>query len=549
MSKTYIGVDVGTGSARAGVFDASGRLLGTAKQPIRMWREAGDIVEQSSDDIYRACCASVHAAMREAGVSADDVAGIGFDATCSLVALDGEAQPVTVSPSGDDERNVIVWMDHRAHAETEAINSTGHAVLAHVGGQISPEMETPKLLWLKRNLPEAYGRVGHFLDLADFLTFRVTGDLARSTCTVTCKWTYMAHDHRWDESYFRAIGLEDLADDGFARIGQRIVEPGTALGSGLTENAAAELGLRPGTPVAAALIDAHAGGVATIGGSGLDGQAVDPFRRVAFIMGTSACAMAVSPSSRFVDGVWGPYFSAMLPGAWLTEGGQSAAGAALDHIVRLHPAFAATWEAAETAGLSVLDYLEKEAVGTGDVAQAAFRARNLHVLPDLLGNRSPSADPDARGVIAGLTLNDSRESLVDLFVATLCGLSYGAAQILDALEASGYTIDTIVMSGGASRSPLVRQIMADATDRKVVLPETSEPVLLGAAMLGALASGDVVDMDAAMAAMARSGAESQPAGGRIRAFHAAKRAVYDRLQATERDARNLMANAASEGRS
>ncbi|WGF88498.1 FGGY-family carbohydrate kinase [Marinivivus vitaminiproducens] len=545
MRKAYIGVDVGTGSARAGVFDAAGRLLGTAKHPIRMWREAGDVVEQSSDDIYRACCASVRAALREAGTGPDDIAGIGFDATCSLVALDGEGNPVTVSPSGDDARNIIVWMDHRAHAETEAINRTGHAVLAHVGGQISPEMETPKILWLKRHLPEAYGRVGHFLDLADFLTFRATDDLSRSTCTVTCKWTYMAHENRWDESYFRQIGLEDLAEDGFARIGRSIVEPGTPLGSGLTERAAEEFGLRPGTPVAASLIDAHAGGVATIGGAGLDGQAVDPFRRIAFIMGTSACAMAVAPTSRFVEGVWGPYFSAMLPGAWLTEGGQSAAGAALDHIVRLHPAFAATSEEAEAAGMSALDFLEKEAVGTGDVAEAAFRARALHVLPDVLGNRSPLADPDARGVIAGLTLDTSRSSLVDLFVATLCGLSYGAAQILDALEASGYAIDTVVMSGGASRSPLVRQIMADATERKVVLPETPEPVLLGAAMLGALASGEVASMDEAMAAMARSGAESEPRGGRVQAFHKAKRTVFDRLQATEREARTLMAQAAS----
>ena len=78
----------------------------------------------------------------------------------------------------------------------------------------------------------------------DFLTWRATGDLARSTCTVTCKWTYLAHERRWDESYFRAIGLGALADEGFARIGTEIVDPGTPLGQGLTADAAAELGLR-----------------------------------------------------------------------------------------------------------------------------------------------------------------------------------------------------------------------------------------------------------------------------------------------------------------
>src|SRR5690606_35856177 len=146
MSGLFIGIDVGTGSARAGVFNAEGKMLGTAARPIAMNRPAPDFVEQSSDNIWDSICQAVAEALQQANADPTHVRGIGFDATCSLVAVDAGGAPVTVSPSGDDAWNVIVWMDHRAMAQTEAINAGGHEVMRYVGGVISPEMQTPKLL-------------------------------------------------------------------------------------------------------------------------------------------------------------------------------------------------------------------------------------------------------------------------------------------------------------------------------------------------------------------------------------------------------------------
>ena len=143
-----IGIDVGTGSARAGVFDKAGRMLGTAKAEVTIWRAAGSIVEQSSDQIWAAVCTAVRGAVAEAGIDPAEVAGIGVDATCSLVVLGPDHAPLPVS-SDDPQRNIIVWMDHRATGQAERINALGHDVLRYVGGVISPEMETPKLLWLK----------------------------------------------------------------------------------------------------------------------------------------------------------------------------------------------------------------------------------------------------------------------------------------------------------------------------------------------------------------------------------------------------------------
>ena len=215
---TFLGIDVGTGSVRAGIFDAQGKRLGLSVSPIRMWRPEADFVEQSSDDIWAAAGIAVRVALRESGLSASQIAGIGFDGTCSLVLLDADDRPVSVSPTGRDEQNVIVWMDHRATAEAEHINAGKHEVLRYVGGVISPEMQTPKLLWLKQRLPNSFARAARFLDLPDFLSYRATGIDTRSLCTTVCKWTYLGSEARWDAPYFHAIGLGELADEGFQRI-------------------------------------------------------------------------------------------------------------------------------------------------------------------------------------------------------------------------------------------------------------------------------------------------------------------------------------------
>ena len=130
-----------------------------------------------------------------------------FDATCSLVALDRNARPLSVSTTGAPERDVIVWMDHRAGDDAERINAGGHEALRYVGGKISPEMHAPKLAWLARCKPETIGAAGHFFDLTDYLSFRATGSLTRSACPATCKFGYLAHQNRWPDEFFDSIGL------------------------------------------------------------------------------------------------------------------------------------------------------------------------------------------------------------------------------------------------------------------------------------------------------------------------------------------------------
>jgi FGGY-family pentulose kinase len=542
-TRLVLGVDVGTGSARAGLFDLEGRMVGHASSPIETARPAADFVEQSSEDIWRASGRAIREALAAAGSGPERVAGLSFDATCSLVALDAADRPVTVSPTGGDSWNVVVWMDHRAVDETERINATGHEVLRYVGGRLSPEMEPPKLLWIKERLPESWRRTARFLDLADFLTYRSTGSDLRSMCTTVCKWTYLGHQGRWARDFFEEIGLGDLFEGGpggKGRAGSGVEPMGTPLG-GLTPSAARELGLEPGTAVGVGIIDAHAGGVGLLGSqrSALSDPGAGGLERVlCLIGGTSSCHMAVSREPRFIPGIWGPYFSAMVPGMWLTEGGQSASGSLIDHLIADAANAPEAQRLARERGETVYQVLNREvaaleAAGGGEVTS------DLHVLPYFHGNRSPRADPTLRGAVSGLSLDAGLPSLARRYLAALQAIGYGTRHIIEAMNGSGYRIDTILACGGGTKNPLWLREHADATGCRIVLSREPEPVLLGAAILGAAAARAHPSVAAAMAAMGAVERTIEP-DSRRREFHQRKYQVFHRMHDQLLELRALM---------
>jgi D-ribulokinase len=166
-------------------------------------------------------------------------------------------------------------------------------------------------------------------------------------------------------------------------------------------------------------------------------------------------------------------------------------------------------------------------------------AGDLVVVPDFLGNRSPHADPHARAAIAGLGMERDVESLAALYVAGLLGLGYGLRQIIAVSRSKGAVIETLALSGGAGRHPLVRQLLADCTGLVVTAPRQAEPVLLGSAMLGAVAAGAFPTLEGAMAAMTGEGELYRPATGPIAAAHDRRFAAFETLQRAVREFRGL----------
>lgn len=216
----FIGVDVGTGSVRAALVNNKGKIIKISTCPIKIWNPKPHYYEQSSDNIWFSCCKTikvctvfclntshlsflfcltVNSYLQEicVGIEPQNIKGIGFDATCSLVVLDTEGQPLSISPQsknikiylyfntyknvlGQNEQNIIMWMDHRAEMEAKQINETKNSVLQYVGGKISLEMEIPKLMWLKKHLKtQCWDKVGLLFDLPDFLTWKATGAESR----------------------------------------------------------------------------------------------------------------------------------------------------------------------------------------------------------------------------------------------------------------------------------------------------------------------------------------------------------------------------------
>ena len=536
--KAVVALDLGTSSVRAAVFNLStGNPLSAddAVVPIPTWIAPPSFVVQHSGATWLACQTAIRRAVSNAAVNADlDVVGVGVDATCSLVLRGGDdaqrpirAMPegVTVRPPalpadcpdqdfGDDGWDTIVWMDHRAEAEAKDMNaSTDAAVTAPlrgVGGRISPEMQPPKLLWMSRHMPAGFSCVTHAFDLADFITFRLTGSMQRSICTATCKWLLQSQQDGWPKAFYAAFGIDSLvrgAGDHIAPAGSEFLMLGSPVGSGIHASAGLSPALPVGCAVSVGVIDAHAGGIACASaGTALSQEhGGDSTLTMALIAGTSSCHMFSAPSPCFVPGVWGPYRNAMLPGLYLNEAGQSASGAVIEAVVSrgfacLKQHAGVQKEEKEAFGPQIeclqqrLQRLVQTAASIESEApwQSAAGAltRHVHMGVDWIGNRSPLAESSLRGTHVGLGLQFDLDELARQYLATVQALAYGTRQIVEAVcQASHGTtaVQSVVATGGLAQDALFLQQHADVLGCPVAALK-GNGMLAGSAALAASAA-------------------------------------------------------------
>ncbi|WP_323717962.1 FGGY-family carbohydrate kinase [Paracoccus aminovorans] len=425
-------VDVGSARARAGLFSAEGRLLARASRGFATIDGPDGQAGHDFAEIWQAVAEALAEARRLAGASPGEIGALAFDATCSLVVEAPGFAP-----------DVIAWHDHRAVAEAQELDALDHEVVARAGGAVSPEMQTPKLMWLARHRPEIWATLAGVRDLCDHLAFRATGIEARSLCAAAAKWAYLPDRGGWQEDLLARAGIS-----GFPRLGP-VLAPGAEIGP-LSAQGAAELGLAPGTPVAAGLIDAFAGAL---------GAAPD---MPALIAGTSNCVMAAGLGP--APALWGPYPGAILPGEAVSEGGQSATGAALEQVRRMYPR-PATHD----------DILARIATAPVEPGQG------LHILPDFKGSRTPFADPLMRGTIHGLALDGSIAALDGLYWRAAVGIALGTRQVIAHM---GLAPPRLAMAGGQARAPLLRQLYADATGAEIHW-QPEDAVLRGTAIAAA----------------------------------------------------------------
>ncbi|HKI20764.1 MAG TPA: FGGY-family carbohydrate kinase [Isosphaeraceae bacterium] len=463
-----LGLDVGTQSLRAALVDLHGRTVAFGVAAIETTYPKPAWAEQDPLQWWSAAGEAVRRALAQGNIDPDQIAGIGLDCTaCTVVACDLDGQPL---------RPALLWMDQRAFREADEISGTADPILRYVSGRVSPEWMLPKALWLKRNQPRVYDRAARIVECTDWMMFRLTGEWTLSLNHVAVKWNYARPDGGWPVGLLKAVGLVDLLE----KWPMRIVPLGKG-DSRLSEQAARELGLRAGTPVAQGGIDAYLGMIGL--GATRDGD-------VAVIVGSSTCHLAQSRAGVFGSGAAGCYPDATVEGLYTIEAGQTATGSILDWY-RRHFAGVEQQEA-EKRGVHVYQVLDERA------AAVPPGAEGLVVRDDWQGNRSPYKNPQARGAIAGLSLAHGPGHVFRaIYEATACGTRH----ILEDASAHGLNVERIFLGGGGAKSALWLQIHADILKKPVQLARESEVCALGSAMAAAMAAGTYPDFDAAAQAM------------------------------------------------
>ena len=408
MSFAYsIGVDFGTESARALLVDcADGAEIATA-----VYVYASGVIDahlpapdddvgldvdwalQDPGDYLRALGATIPAVLESSGIDPSQVVGLGIDVTsCTMLPTLADGTPLCELPELRREPHawVKLWKHHAAQPEADLINDVarrrGEPWLAHYGGKISSEWFFAKALQILREAPAIYDRADRLIEAADWIVWSLTGVESRSTCTAGYKAMWSKQDGFPSRDYFDALDprFTDVVDEKM----RRDLAPLGSRAGGLSESAAALTGLRPGTPVAVANVDAHVSAPAV--------QVTDPGSLV-MVMGTSICHILLGRGPAIVEGMCGMVEDGVVPGLLGFEAGQSAVGDIFAWFVATAVP-AAVVEEAELRGTTVQQHLEEGA--------AALRPgeSGLLALDWWNGNRSVLVDAELRGLLVGMTL-------------------------------------------------------------------------------------------------------------------------------------------------
>ena len=507
MSKrTYaLGVDFGTESGRAMLVDvANGQEIASSvhqyangvideKLPGSGVRLEPDWALQDPNDYIEVFKTAVPAVLKQAGVDAADVIGVGIDFTaCTMMPTKKDGTPLCMLPEwrANPHAWVKLWKHHAAQPEANKINQIaqekGYTFLQRYGGKISSEWFFPKAWQILDEAPTVYAAADRLIEGADWVIWRLTGQEKRNTCTAGYKAMWSKREGFPPDAFFRALDprFEHVVDEKMTRT----YHPLGVKAGGLTEEAARWTGLRPGTAVAVGNVDAHvAVPAATV---------VEPERMV-IIMGTSNCHMVLGAREGIVPGMCGYVEDGIVPGYFGYEAGQSCVG---DHFAWFveNCAPAAYQKEAEERNVSVHQVLEEKA------ARLKPGESGLVALDWWNGNRSVLVDVDLTGMLLGATLATKAE---DIYRALIEATAYGTRVIIDAFKAHNVPVKEIIATGGLpDRNKLLMQIYSDVTGLPIKVAETHQGGALGSAMHGAVAAGkaaggydSIVDAAAAMA--------------------------------------------------
>lgn len=486
MDKYVIGLDYGTLSARAVLVSVDcGEVAAESIYPyphgILNTISGGDeelpvdFALQEIDDYVEAMYETIRTVVKQSGCRAEDVIGIGIDATSSTflpLTISGTPLCKTEQFRTNPHAWLKLWKHHGAQEEadrmTELAAGRQEKFLMRCGGKVNAEWMLPKLTEIVLKAPDVYEAADNFMEVSDYLVFLLTGEMTRCMCHAGYKLLWNEEDAYPSEEFLRALhpNLSSLK----SKLKGREVQVGECVGR-LTEEAAGRLGLREGTAVAASMIDAHVA-VPSLGIGGPD--------KALMILGTSCCMLLCSEKLSYIKGISGCVKNAVLPGLYAYEAGQSAVGDLFDWFVKNCVPGSYEKEAADK-NISIHMLLSEKA------SRLAPGESGLVALDWWNGNRSCLADARLSGMVLGLTLRTKPE---EIYRALLEAAAFGMRAIFEEFEKGGITARELYACGGiVSKNSFMMQIYADVLGKTIFTGSTEQGSAFGAAVYAAVAAG------------------------------------------------------------
>ena len=488
LKKYSIGVDYGTQSGRALLVDIeSGREVATAVKvyphgvmdeylPDGKTKLGVDWALQHPQDYLDVLHETIPAVLKESGVHAEEVIGIGIDFTaCTILPIDKEGNPLCFHEEyhSNPHAYVKLWKHHAAQDEANKLNriaeKRGEDFLKRYGGKISSEWVMPKIWQILDEDPDIYDKADRIMEAADWIILQLTGEEKRNSCTAGYKAMWNKKEGYPSKDFFKALDprLENVVQE---KLSTDIYPIGSKAGE-ITEKAAELTGLKAGTSVAVANVDAHVA---------LPAVGITDEGKMLMIIGTSTCDILLGTEEKMVPGMCGVVEDGVIPGYLGYEAGQSCVGDSFEWFVKNCVPESYNKEAKER-GMNIHELLREKA------QKLAVGESGLVALDWWNGNRSVLVDVDLTGLIVGCTLQSKPE---EIYRALLESTAYGTRMIIETFKDSGVPIHELYAAGGiAVKDKLMMQIYSDVTNMEIRISASSQTPALGSAMFGALAAG------------------------------------------------------------
>lgn len=505
-----VGIDIGTSGTKTILIDETGHVLARAVAEYPLYSPRPMWSEQDPLDWWNATCSTVREVLERSGVSPTEVKGVGLSGQMHGSVFLGE--------EGTPLRRALLWNDQRTQAECDWITATvgKERVVELISNPVLTGFTAGKIVWLRNHEPETFAKVRKVLLPKDYVRFMLTGEFATEVSDASGTALFNVRKRDWAYEMLDAIGIP-------ADWMPKSYESPEVSGR-ISASAAALTGLAPGTPVVGGGGDQAAGAV----GNGIVETGI-----VSSTVGTSGVVFAFSDAPVVDPQLRLHTFCHAVPGKWHLMGVMLSAGGSLQWY---RDAYCQPEKV--VAGALGRDPYE---LICAEAERAPVGCEGLIFLPYLTGERAPYADPNARGVLFGITRRTDRSQVAR---AVLEGVAYGLRDSFEVMEAMQVPLEQVRASGGGARSDFWRSIQADVSGYTHVTINVDEGPALGVALLAGVGTGVYGSVEEACRATIRvsTATEVNPdTHRRYDAYHRVYQSLYAHLKSDFEAVANIVA--------